>query len=178
MDKQPVRIAVIDDWQSVAGKMADWSVLAPVGRVEFLADFPASTEQMAARLRPYTIICAMRERTRFDQALLSRLPQLKLLVTSGMRNAAIDLAAATQAGIEVCGTGGDANAAPELTWALVMALTRNLLSEAGSLRGRGWQYGVGSGLHGRTLGILGLGKIGQKNGRLCAGVRYAHHCLE
>ncbi len=162
MDKLPVRIAVIDDWQSAAESMADWSALAPVGRVAFLADYPGTLEQRVERLRPYTIICAMRERTRFDQALLSRLPQLKLLVTSGMRNAAIDLAAAAQAGVEVCGTGGDANAAPELTWALVMALTRNLLTEANSLRGRGWQCGVGRGLHGRTLGILGLGKIGQK----------------
>ena len=162
MDKLPVRIAVIDDWQSVAENMADWSALASVGRVDFLADYPGSAQEMVARLRPYTIICAMRERTRFDRALLCQLPQLKLLVTSGMRNAAIDLVAAVEAGVEVCGTGGDANAAPELTWALVMALTRGLLTESDSLRGRGWQCGLGRGLHGQTLGILGLGKIGQK----------------
>ncbi|WP_413737023.1 D-2-hydroxyacid dehydrogenase family protein [Sodalis sp. RH21] len=158
----PVRIAVIDDWQSVAQGAADWSALASVGTVDFLADYPAPTAQMVARLQPYTVICAMRERTPFDRALLSQLPQLKLLVTSGMRNAAIDLDAAAALGIQVCGTGGDGYAAPELTWALIMALARNVLDEANSLRGGGWQRTLGRGLHGQTLGILGLGKIGQK----------------
>ncbi|HEY0208606.1 D-2-hydroxyacid dehydrogenase family protein [Acerihabitans sp.] len=161
----PLRIAVIDDWQSVAGRLVDWSALAPVGEVIFLHEFPADTAVLIERLRSYDVICAMRERTRFDRALLMQLPQLKLLVTSGMKNAAIDIAAAGELGISVAGTGGDPYAAPELTWALVMALTRNLLAEGNALKSGGWQQGLGVSLHGRTLGILGLGKIGRKVAR-------------
>lgn len=161
MNDLSVRIAVIDDWQSVAEGMADWSALASVGQVDFLAAYPGTPAENAARLQPYTVVCAMRERTTFDRALLRQLPRLRLLVTSGMRNAAIDLGAAAESGIEVCGTGGDAHAAPELTWALIMALSRNLPAEVNSLRGQGWQHGLGRGLHGQTLGILGLGRIGQ-----------------
>ena len=104
----------------------------------------------------------MRERTRFDETLLRSLPQLKLLLTGGMRNAAIDLKAASALGIQVCGTDSYKHAAPELTWALLMALSRNLLSEACALRAGGWQQGLGGDLHGKTLGILGLGSIGQR----------------
>ncbi|WP_413727662.1 D-2-hydroxyacid dehydrogenase family protein [Sodalis sp. RH19] len=161
----PVRIAVIDDWQSVAGQVVDWSALTPVGDVTFLHEFPADTAALAARLQCYDVICAMRERTRFDRALMMQLPQLKLLVTSGMKNAAIDIAAAGELGISVAGTDGNPYATPELTWALIMALTRNLLAEATALRSGGWQQGLGTSLHGRTLGILGLGKIGRKVAR-------------
>jgi len=104
----------------------------------------------------------MRERSTFGKALLQGLPKLKLLVTGGMRNAAIDLPAAKALGITVCGTDSYKQAAPELTWALIMASTRNLLAEANSLRAGGWQVGLGGDLHGKTLGILGLGSIGQK----------------
>lgn len=156
----PLRIAVIDDWQSVAGQSADWSTLADVAKVEFFHEFPGDVAQMAKRFESYDVICAMRERTRFDRELLLQLPQLKLLVTSGMRNAAIDLAAAGERGIAVAGTEGNAHAAPELTWTLIMALTRNVAAETRALRHGGWQHGLGVSLHGRTLGILGLGKIG------------------
>jgi phosphoglycerate dehydrogenase-like enzyme len=157
-----LRIAVIDDWQSVAEQAADWSVLHPLGSVGFLHDYPAALESMVERLQSYDVICVMRERTKFDQALLSRLPQLKLLATSGMKNAAIDLAAAAQLGIQVCGTGGGHHSAAELTWALIMALPRNLVKEANDLQAGGWQVGLGSDLYGKTLGLLGLGKIGQR----------------
>jgi phosphoglycerate dehydrogenase-like enzyme len=103
----------------------------------------------------------MRERTIFDEALLSQLPHLKLLVTGGMRNAAIDVKAAGRLGIQVCGTESYKHAAPELTWALIMGVTRNLVDEANSLRSNQWQIGIGSDLHGKTLGILGLGSIGK-----------------
>ncbi|TKI04714.1 D-2-hydroxyacid dehydrogenase family protein [Martelella alba] len=157
-----MRVAVIDDWQSVAEDAADWSPLSSFAQVDFLPDYPAPTSVLAERLQPYDVICAMRERTRFDRLLLSRLPRLKLLSTSGMRNAAIDLPAAAQSGICVCGTESGQFAAAELTWALIMALTRNLAAEAADVRAGGWQIGLGDGLHGKTLGILGLGKIGQK----------------
>ncbi len=157
-----VQIAVIDDWQNVASGVVDWSALASVGQVHFLHDYPADTASMIERLQAFTVICLMRERTLFDKALLQGLPNLKLLVTGGMRNAAIDIAAAKTLGIQVCGTDSYKQAAPELTWALIMASTRNLLAEANSLRAGNWQVGLGGDLYGKTLGVLGLGSIGQK----------------
>lgn len=157
-----VQIAVIDDWQNVASVVVDWSVLGDVGNVHFLHDYPADTALMIERLKGFDVICVMRERSTFDKALLQDLPRLKLLVTGGMRNAAIDITAAKALGIQVCGTDSYKHAAPELTWALIMASTRNLLAEANSLRAGGWQVGLGGDLYGKTLGILGLGSIGQK----------------
>lgn len=157
-----IQIAVIDDWQNVASGVVDWSVLDAVGQVHFLHDYPADTATMVDRLKGFEVICLMRERSTFDKALLQGLPRLKLLVTGGMRNAAIDIPAAKALGIQVCGTDSYKHAAPELTWALIMASTRNLLAEANSLRAGGWQVGLGGDLHGKTLAILGLGSIGQK----------------
>ncbi len=157
-----VQIAVIDDWQDVASGVVDWSVLETVGQVHFLHDYPADTATMIERLKGFEVICVMRERSPFDKALLQGLPKLKLLVTAGMRNAAIDIAAAKAQGIQVCGTDSYKHAAPELTWALIMASTRNLVAEANSLRAGNWQVGLGGDLYGKTLGILGLGSIGQK----------------
>lgn len=157
-----LQIAVIDDWQNVARGVVDWSTLAAVGQVHFLHEYPADTATMIERLKGFDVICVMRERSTFDKPLLQGLPNLKLLVTGGMRNAAIDLPAAHALGIQVCGTDSYKHAAPELTWALIMASTRNLLAEANSLRAGHWQVGLGGDLHGQTLGILGLGSIGQK----------------
>jgi phosphoglycerate dehydrogenase-like enzyme len=162
---QTLNIAIIDDWQDVAREVVDWSSLEALGNLTFLHDYPADLDTLAQRLAPYQVIGVMRERTTFDQALLDRLPNLRLLVTGGMRNAAIDLNAARQRGIAVSGTDSYKHAAPELTWALIMALSRNLYAEAQSLRAGGWQVGLGRDLHGRTLGILGLGSIGQKVAR-------------
>ena len=160
-----MRIAVIDDWQSVAENVVDWTPPQAVGQLDFIHDYPADGRVLAERLAAYTVICVMRERTCFDAALLQQLPQLKLLVTGGMRNAAIDLQAAARLGIQVAGTDSYKHAAPELTWALLMALTRDLLGEAQSLRSGGWQIGLGGDLHGSTLGLLGLGSIGEKVAR-------------
>lgn len=157
-----LQIAVIDDWQDVARDVVDWSVLDGVGEVTFEHDYPADNATLAKRLGKYSVICVMRERTRFDEDLLKRLPNLKLLVTGGMRNAALDMQAAAALGIRICGTDSYKHAAPELTWALIMAATRNLLNEANALRAGGWQQGLGGDLHGKTLGILGLGSIGQR----------------
>ncbi|MCO7611638.1 D-2-hydroxyacid dehydrogenase family protein [Pseudomonas chlororaphis] len=157
-----LQIAVIDDWQDVAREVVDWSVLQGIGQVSFLHDYPGDRELLVQRLLPFQVICVMRERTLFDAALLQRLPQLKLLLTGGMRNAAIDLEAAKALGIQVCGSDSYRQAAPELTWALLMALTRNLLNEANALRAGHWQQGLGGDLHGKTLGLLGLGNIGQR----------------
>jgi phosphoglycerate dehydrogenase-like enzyme len=157
-----VQIAVLDDWQDVARDVVDWTALDAIGQVSFLHDFPADNATLAQRLQAFQVICVMRERTRFDEDLLRRLPNLKLLVTGGMRNAALDLKAAAALGIQVCGSDSYKHAAPELTWALIMAATRNLLAEANALRAGHWQQGLGGDLHGKTLGILGLGSIGQK----------------
>lgn len=157
-----VQIAVIDDWQDVARDVVDWSVLDSIGQVTFLHDFPADCDTLAQRLQRFDVICVMRERSRFDEELLRRLPNLKLLLTGGMRNAALDLKAAATLGIQVCGTESYKHAAPELTWALVMALSRNLVAEANALRARLWQQGLGGDLHGKTLAILGLGSIGTR----------------
>jgi phosphoglycerate dehydrogenase-like enzyme len=157
-----VQIAVIDDWQDVARDVVDWSVLDSLGEVTFVHDYPADNTVLAERLERFQVVCVMRERTRFDEDLLQRLPNLKLLMTGGMRNAALDMPAAARLGIKVCGTDSYKHAAPELTWALIMAATRNLLNEANALRAGQWQQGLGGDLHGRTLGILGLGSIGQK----------------
>ena len=157
-----VQIAVIDDWQDVARDVVDWSVLDSIGEVTFEHDYPTDNATLAKRLGKYSVICVMRERTRFDEDLLKRLPNLKLLVTGGMRNAALDLQAAAALGIKICGTDSYKHAAPELTWALIMAATRNLLNEANAVRAGAWQQGLGGDLHGKTLGILGLGSIGQR----------------
>lgn len=157
-----LRIAVLDDWQAVASQVVDWSPLQALGELVFLHDYPADTAAMVERLAEFDVICVMRERTTFDKALIDGLPRLKLLVTGGMRNAALDLAAASARGVAVCGGDSYKYAAPELTWALLMALQRNLLAEANSLRAGGWQVGLGGDLQGKTLGILGLGSIGQK----------------
>ena len=157
-----VQIAVIDDWQDVARDVVDWSVLDGIGEVTFEHDYPADNATLAKRLGKYSVICVMRERTRFDEDLLKRLPNLKLLVTGGMRNAALDMQAAAALGIRICGTDSYKHAAPELTWALIMAATRNLLNEANAVRAGAWQQGLGGDLHGKTLGILGLGSIGQR----------------
>jgi len=165
MKEHTMQIAVIDDWQGVAQSVVDWSTVRALGDLHFIHEYPADTATLAQRLQPYAIICVMRERTLFDEALLAALPNLKLLVTGGMRNAAIDLPAAERLGIQVCGTESYKHAAPELTWALLMALTRNLRAEAQSVREGGWQVGLGGDLHGKTLGILGLGSIGEKVAR-------------
>jgi phosphoglycerate dehydrogenase-like enzyme len=157
-----VQIAVIDDWQDVARDVVDWSVLESLGEVSFIHDYPADTATLAERLGKFEVICVMRERTRFDEELLRQLPKLKLLVTGGMRNAALDLKAAAALGIQVSGTDSYKHAAPELTWALIMAATRNLVVEANALRAGKWQQGLGGDLHGKTLAILGLGSIGRR----------------
>ncbi|QAY86525.1 D-2-hydroxyacid dehydrogenase family protein [Pseudomonas arsenicoxydans] len=157
-----VQIAVIDDWQDVARDVVDWSALDSIGEISFVHDYPADNQTLAQRLGAFEVICVMRERTRFDADLLRQLPKLKLLVTGGMRNAALDLKAAAELSIKVCGTDSYKHAAPELTWALIMAATRNLVVEANALRTGKWQQGLGGDLHGKTLAILGLGSIGKR----------------
>jgi phosphoglycerate dehydrogenase-like enzyme len=157
-----MKIAVLDDYQNVGRSFADWASLARRAEAVFFHDHVADLDQLAARLADFAIVVLMRERTPIGADLLARLPNLKLIVTVGMWNAAVDFAAAKARGIVVCGTpGGDPAATPALTWGLVLAVTRGIAGQAASVRAGAWQVGLGTDIHGKTLGVLGLGKIGQ-----------------
>ncbi|HZV52427.1 MAG TPA: D-2-hydroxyacid dehydrogenase family protein [Candidatus Dormibacteraeota bacterium] len=156
------RVAVLDDYQRVAERMADWGSLPEGTEVVFFHDHLAETEALAERLRDFDVVVAMRERTAFPRALLGRLRRLRLLVTTGMRNAAIDLDAAAELGITVTGTDGIGTSTAELTWALILALLRHVPEEDAAIRAGGWQHTVGVDLAGRTLGVIGLGRIGRQ----------------
>jgi phosphoglycerate dehydrogenase-like enzyme len=159
--------AVLDDYQGIALTAADWSPLAGKAEIRTLREHLADRDKLVAALADCEIIVAMRERTPFDADLLRRLPRLRLLVTTGMRNASIDLAAAAAAGVTVCGTASSPTPPVELTWALILGLARQVTAENRALREGGpWQSTVGQDLHGRTLGLLGLGKIGGRVARV------------
>jgi phosphoglycerate dehydrogenase-like enzyme len=157
-----VRIAVLDDYQRVAARMVDWAAAVPGAEVTCFPDHLAGEDAVAARLTGFDVVVAMRERTPFPRSLLARLPDLRLLVTTGRRNAAIDLSAAAELGITVCGTDGGGPATAELTWALILGLVRHVPDEDASIRGGGWQTTVGTDLAGATLGVLGLGNLGRR----------------
>ncbi|WP_327089992.1 D-2-hydroxyacid dehydrogenase family protein [Nonomuraea sp. NBC_01738] len=147
----------MDDFQGVALGLADWSGL----EVTSFREHFTGHDELVAAIGDHEIVVIMRERTPFPAELFARLPKLRLLVTSGMRNASIDLAAAAAHGVTVCGTGSSPTPPSELTWALILGLARHLAPESRSLREGGpWQHTLGLDLHGSTLGLLGLGKIG------------------
>ena len=157
------RLVILDDYQGVADGFAPWSTLTERGvSVTALRRHLPSEAEVVAALADADIIITMRERTPFPGRVLEQLPRLKLLVTTGAANASIDVQAASRLGITVCGTGGSPTAAPELTWALLLAFARNLTAEENSLRAGQWQGSVGFELSGKTLGIVGLGKIGRR----------------
>lgn len=160
------RIAVLDDYQHVAASFADWSRLPePVEVVEF-SDHVADEDALVARLQPFDVVVAMRERTPFPRSVLDRLPNLRLLVTTGPRNKSIDVAAANERGVTVCGTGAHAPGTAELTWALILAVARNLPQEDAAVRAGGWQHTIGTDLDGATLGVIGLGRLGERVARI------------
>ena len=161
------KVAILDDYHGVALGMADWSGLAPECRVEVFRDHLSDLDALADRLRDFEIVTCMRERTPFGRDLLERLPNLRLLVTTGMRNAAIDVAAAKELGIVVCGTSGGPESPPaELTWGLILALVRHIAREDAATRAGHWGTAVGMSLEKRVLGVLGLGRLGSKVARV------------
>jgi phosphoglycerate dehydrogenase-like enzyme len=162
------RIAVLDDYQSVAARFADWSRLPEPADVVAFSDHLDDEDALAERLEPFDVVLAMRERTPFRRTLLERLPNLELLVTTGARNASIDVAAAGERGITVCGTGAHPAGPVELTWALILGVARSLPQEDASVRAGGWQETVGTDLAGATLGVVGLGRLGEKVARIGA----------
>jgi phosphoglycerate dehydrogenase-like enzyme len=160
------RVALLDDYQGVALRMADWAALPAGVQVTAFRDHLANPDALVARLAEFDIVMAMRERTPFSRALLERLPRLRLLVTAGMRNAAIDIEAAAERGILVCGTAGLPYPTAELTWGLILALVRRIPAEDRATREGRWQTGLGLGLNGKTLGVLGLGTLGARVARV------------
>jgi phosphoglycerate dehydrogenase-like enzyme len=167
-----MRVAILDDYQQVALASADWSAVRALGEIDVFSEHIARTEALVRALEAYDIVVAMRERCYFDASRFGQLPGLRLLVTTGMANAAIDLAAASASGVTVCGTGGSSTSTAELTWGLILALARHIPEEDQRLKlagrsggaalgpGGGWQRTVGTGLAGKRLGIVGLGRQG------------------
>ncbi|MEV4425921.1 D-2-hydroxyacid dehydrogenase family protein [Streptomyces sp. R-07] len=162
-----LRCAVLDDYQGVALTSADWSPLTGRVDVRVLREHLTDRDALVAAVEDCEILVVMRERTPVDAALLARLPRLRLLITSGLRNASIDLAACRARGVTVCGTASSSEPPTELTWALLLGLARHVPAEARALREGGpWQSTVGADLSGRTLGLVGLGKIGARVARI------------
>jgi phosphoglycerate dehydrogenase-like enzyme len=162
----PVKIAVLDDYHNVALQMADWSPLHGRATTTVFNDHIAEPERLVERLLPFDVICVMRERTPLPREIIDRLPHLKLIASTGARNASIDVAAAAERGIEVRHTGYVSAPTIEFTWALILASIRHIPSENASLRAGGWQLSIGEDLSGRTLGVLGLGNIGAQVARI------------
>lgn len=155
--------AILDDYQGVALVMANWGLLENRVKARIYREHFAQSDALVEAIADCEIVAIMRERTRFDRGLFERLPKLKLLVTTGMKNAAIDLEAAKDHGITVLGTDGGSRATTELTWALLLGLARSIVPENQGLRANGpWQTFVGVDLHTKHLGIVGLGRIGSQ----------------
>ena len=169
-----MRVAILDDYQQVALASADWSAVRELADIDVFAQHIERTEALVSALEPYDVVVAMRERTAFDASRLAQLPRLRLLVTTGMANASIDLAAAAERGVTVCGTGGVGTSTAELTWGLILALVRRIPEEDRRMKTAGraggaalpvsgaWQQTVGVDLHGKRLGVVGLGHQGRR----------------
>jgi phosphoglycerate dehydrogenase-like enzyme len=165
-NEERVRIAVLDDYQNVALSLADWSVLDARATVTVFNDHLADSDAVVKRLQPFDIVCVMRERTPMTRAIIERLPKLRMIASTGSRNASIDLKAAEEQDVQVVHTGYTSAPTIELTWALILASARNLVAENASLRSGGWQHSVGDDMAGRTLGLLGLGNVGAAVARI------------
>ena len=155
-----MKIAILDDYLDIAEEFADWSQLPSDSELTVFQKPIGDENAMAETLSPFDVLCAMRERSKIGAGLIERLPNLKLIVTTGMGNASIDIAAAKARGVVVSGTPTGGHAAAELAFAHIMALARGLYGEADSMRNGGWQAGLGRDLKGATLGLLGLGRLG------------------
>lgn len=156
------RIAVLDDYQGIALSIGGWGRLPSDSAIEAFRDHLSDEDALVQRLQPFDVIVAMRERTPFPRSLLSRLPNLRLLVTTGMRNAAFDMQAAKDLGVTVCGTGGMATPTAELSWGLIIGCVRHIAEEDKATRAGQWQTTIGPTLHGKTLACLGLGNLGSQ----------------
>ncbi|CAE6740125.1 Hydroxypyruvate reductase [Paraburkholderia nemoris] len=162
--KLPIKVAVLDDYQNVALSVADWSPLKDLADVTVFNDHVADTGSLVQRLQPFDVVCVMRERTPLSREVIENLPNLKLIASTGPGNVSIDQEAATERGIEIRHTGYSSTPTIEMTWALILAMARNIPLETQSVRQGGWQLSLGEQLAGKTLGVLGLGHIGSAVG--------------
>src|SRR5436309_6032753 len=161
-----MKIAILDDYQNVALEMADWSVLSKRAEITVFNDHVSEPSALVERLLPFDVVCAMRERTPLPRNVIEDLPNLKLIASTGPVNASIDVAAACDHGIAVVHTGYRSDSTIEFTWALILASARHIVTESISVRSGGWQQTVGTDLRGKTLGVLGLGRIGSQVARV------------
>ena len=160
-----MKVALLDDYQHAAMKMADWGRLGSRAEVVPFHEHIADQDELARRLQPFDAVMLVRERTKFPRTLFEKLPNLKLIITAAHWNAAIDLDAATDHNVQVCGTKDWGFATAELALGLMIALARNITIEDRAMRAGRWQTTLGSGLHGKTLGIVGLGLLGTQMAR-------------
>jgi phosphoglycerate dehydrogenase-like enzyme len=161
-----MKVAILDDYQNVALRLADWSGVRRLAEITVFNHHLADPSAVVERLRPFEVVCVMRERTPLTGDILRQLPNLKLIASTGPRNASIDARAAAELGIAVTATGYDSTPAIEFTWSLILALMRRIDREAASLKAGGWQTGLGSNLRGKNLGVVGLGNIGSEVARI------------
>jgi phosphoglycerate dehydrogenase-like enzyme len=161
-----MKIAILDDYQNVGLKMADWSALSGRAEITVFNDHVADPSALVERLLPFDVVCVMRERTPLPREVLQHLPRLKLIASTGSRNASIDMGAAKELGITVTATGYRTSPTIELTWALILASLRSIVHENNSIRNGGWQESVGQDLSGKILGVVGLGNIGGQVARI------------
>lgn len=161
-----MRVAILDDYQNCSRSMADWGPVEKDCEITVFSDHLSDEAEIAERLKGFEIVCAMRERTPFGRSQLEKLPDLRLLVTSGMRNLSFDLAAAKELGITVCGTRSVGGPTAELAWGLILGFLHHIPQEDRAVRLGGWQRTVGIGIEGKTLGIAGLGKLGARVARV------------
>ena len=163
-----MRVAILDDYQNTALASADWSLISGRTEIEVFTDHLFDEDEIVRRLQDFEVICAMRERTPFTRSLIERLPNLKLIISSGMRNRGIDIEAAKQNNILVCGTKSVGKPTAELAWGLILALARKIPAEDMNVRAGGWQQSIGESLIGKTLGIAGLGNLGSRMAKIAA----------
>jgi phosphoglycerate dehydrogenase-like enzyme len=161
-----MKVAVLDDYQNVALQLADWSGVRRHAEITVFNEHVADSSAVVERLRPFDAVCVMRERTPLTRQILQQLPNLKLIASTGPRNASIETQAAADLGIAVTATGYDSTPTIEFTWSLILASMRGIDREAVSLRAGGWQTGLGSNLRGKNLGVVGLGNIGREVARI------------
>jgi phosphoglycerate dehydrogenase-like enzyme len=161
-----MKVAVLDDYQNVALRLADWSGVRRHAEITVFNDHIADPSAVVERLRPFDAVCVMRERTPLTREILQQLPNLKLIASTGPRNASIETQTAADLGIAVTATAYDSTPTIEFTWSLILASMRGIDREAASLRAGGWQTGLGSNLRGKSLGVVGLGNIGREVARI------------
>jgi phosphoglycerate dehydrogenase-like enzyme len=161
-----MKVAILDDYQNVALDLADWSSVANRAEITVFNDHVADPDALIERLLPFDVICVMRERTPLPRGIIERLPRLKLIASTGRRNASIDMVAAEERGVRVTVTGYRSTPTIEMTWALILASARHIVRESNSVRDGGWQTSVGRELDGKVLGVLGLGNVGGQVARI------------